>query len=268
MDQITTFDGTQGPERQSFQEKLRREGARINSLGTLVITQAQLTDFQNQSANRTEGHDISNPEPFELTANAKDWLSQPIKALLATTEHSRPFVSHCSTMLDRYGLSSPRNVLIAGTHGVADIPSLGSDSLSVIKQALDANTFGIRLKDRPAASDLILLCADLELVSLGAVSALFQKCYIQGISLGYFTTSISKILQQSAEDIADQSINDVNNQSYRPDEDVNSVARIYLSYAVTLKSFVKNFANSLTENAIFSDKPPQTARKTIINKYH
>ena len=192
--------------------ELKKGGARVNDLGRLVVTQAQIDILQvhqtvyelNLAPNSDTMIDVlcERDVPEVNTPELDAWFNVSTSDLLtATTIGYETTRRRAASALNRGGIDTVRNILIAGRKNLRYLRNFGPACLDVTETALASNSFGIRLKDNPTKTDLVSLCTQLEYVCVGAAIDLDHE--FRGLNLKHVQAS-------TALQIAQVSINKIN----------------------------------------------------------
>lgn len=123
--------------------ELLNEGATINNLGVLVITEAQHWGFSDK----------------DIAPDSQTWLLSDITTLYESSGVGELMGNRPLKTLLRSGISRVQQVLALGRHGMPS--GIGSKSLHAIDFML-SNDFGFEWKDFPTYEDIAHYCSGLE----------------------------------------------------------------------------------------------------------
>lgn len=224
-------------------DALTTGGAMPNALGRLVLTKSQLA-FMRSSTNVFDLRGVITPETpsyfqalTEITPEIAAWLDTPIKTMITGDQTAANHVqTRTFNLLEKSGLNSARNLLIAGSLSAEAIRNYGPNCRAEAETALNKNSFGITLQAKPTLAELVLLCTDLKLVTVGAaISPLhdFRRLSLQRVVSATSEELISRYLASEYR-YANLSVND-KMRRYR-----QTISRI-----ATLKAEVNTFTERI-----------------------
>ncbi|MDL2342161.1 MAG: hypothetical protein QFB87_03740 [Patescibacteria group bacterium] len=168
-------------------------GARVNQLGALVLTQAQVAEAYYEGDPSVMQVLSEAPVLNSEAKTAKDsWLDQSLESLVAQYETppntigspaARTVLRHS---LARNGIEDVRNLLVFGSAKLFDLQGVGSTIVNVAEKIVNDNEYGFTLKNMPTHDELRMLCSDLDKITVGAAleaDDMFKGCTISKMLL-------------------------------------------------------------------------------------